>query len=41
MPIEFSFPASYLAKKPDMTLYNLMKVDIDTTLRTEETMMFL
>ena len=37
----FDMPASYLAKKPDMTLYNMMKVEIDFSLRTADSMVFL
>ena len=37
-PITFDMPASYLAKKPDMTLINMIKVDIDTSMKTKYTL---
>ena len=31
-------PSSYLAKKPDMTLINMIKVDIDTSMKKQYTL---
>lgn len=37
-PITFDMPSSYLAKKPDMTLINMIKVDVDTSMRSKYVM---